>query len=265
MSEDSAQKRPGATAVLRTLLALGAVIPPLVAGAAVLVASADRRRAINTALGLWGDWGTRAAGIGLEVTGREHLTSARPAVFVLNHRSGVDPILVCALLRRDFVAVAKREIRRNPLLGPAFAFAGVVFVDRAGGAPQSPRRAQRAGGERSQDALEPALAALRSGLSLAIAPEGTRSRGDALGAFKTGAFRIAQAARVPVVPVVIHNADDVLPRGGWIMRAARVRVDVLAPVSTQGWDASRIDAHAESVRAQFLAALATGRRRTSSS
>jgi putative phosphoserine phosphatase / 1-acylglycerol-3-phosphate O-acyltransferase len=251
VNDVSRQQRPGATAVLRTLLALGAIVPPLVAGACVLATTGNRRRAINCALGGWGDWGTRAAGIQLEVTGREHLASARPAVFLLNHRSGVDPILACALLRRDFVALAKREIRRNPLLGPAFAFAGVVFVDRAGGAP---------------DALEPALLALRSGLSLAIAPEGTRSHGDALGPFKTGAFRIALAARVPIVPIVIHNADDVLPRGGWIMRAARVRVDVLPPVSTHGWDASRLEAHVESVRAQFLEALAAGaatsRRRT---
>jgi len=227
---------------VRTLLALGAVVPPLLAGAFVLAATGDRRRAINRTLGLWGDLGTRAAGIRLEVTGQAYLESARPAVFLLNHRSGVDPILACALLRRDFVAVAKHEIRRNPLLGPAFAFAGVVFVDRTGGAP---------------GALDPALAALRSGLSIAIAPEGTRARGEALGPFKTGAFRIALAARAPLVPIVIHNADDVLPRGGWVMTAARVRVDVLAPVSTQDWDATRLDAHIEAVRRQFLETLAS--------
>jgi len=243
MRDTRRQRRLGPGAILRTFLALGAVAPPLVIGACVLAATGDRRRAINRTLALWGELGTRAAGIRLDVRGREHLETDRPAVFVLNHRSGVDPILVCALLRRDFVAVAKREIRRNPWLGPAFAFAGVVFVDRASGAP---------------GALEPALAALRRGLSIAIAPEGTRGGREVLRPFRTGAFRIALAARVPVVPIVIHNADEVLPRGSWIMSPARVRVDVLPAVSTQAWDPARLDAHVAEVRRQFLEALSPG-------
>lgn len=234
-------RRPGPADGLRTLLALLAILPGLAAGAAVWLFTFDRRRALNRALGLWGALGTRAAGIRLEVEGAPHL-ARRPAVFVLNHQSGIDPILVCALLRRDFVGVAKREIRRNPVLGPAFAFVGTVFVDRAD-------RAQAA------RALAPAVATLRRGVAVAMAPEGTRSRGAAIGRFRKGAFRIAMAAGVPLVPIVIENAADVLPRGAWIMTAATVRVRVLPPLDTRGWRPETLDREVAAVERLYRRAL----------
>lgn len=228
--------------VLRTLLALLVIVPGLLAGAWTLLATRDRRRALDRAIGLWGDWGCRAAGIMLEVEGAEHLEEARPAVFVINHQSGIDPILVCALLRRGFVGVAKTEIRRNPLLGPAFAFAETVFVDR-GDTP------------RAVAALETAAETLRDGLSVAVAPEGTRSPGHVVGPFKKGAFRLAMAARVPVVPIVILNSADVLPRRHWVMTPAEVRVIVHAPIPTAQWRLDDLEGHIEDVRRIYVEAL----------
>ncbi|MDJ0786456.1 MAG: lysophospholipid acyltransferase family protein [Myxococcota bacterium] len=229
--------RTGARA-LRTLAALAVIPLGMGAGLVTGLAHRDRRRALNRTFEAWGDWGTRAAGIRLEVLGAENL-ALRPAVFLINHRSGVDPILVCALLRRDFTAIAKQEIRRNPVLGPAFSFAGVAFVDRAD-------RAQ------AVRALEPATQALGGGMALAVAPEGTRrERGAGVGPFKKGAFRVAMAARVPIVPIVIHDADDALPRGGWLMRPARVHVEVLPPIPTSGWTLDELDEEIASVRALY--------------
>lgn len=234
--------RPGLRDVGRTALAIGAIAHGLAVGLAVLAATRDRRRALNRTIATWGDLGTRAAGIRLEVTGAEHL-ERRPAVFVFNHQSGVDPMILCALLRRDFVGVAKREIRRNPILGPAFAFAGTVFIDRFDRA-------------RAIAALQPAVDALRGGLSLAIMPEGTRSDGYAVGPFKKGAFRMAMAAKAPLVPVVIENASDVLPRDGWLMRPATVRVRVHAPVPTDDWTLDDLDARIAGIRDLYVRTLA---------
>lgn len=229
---------------MRTIAAIAAIVPGLGAGVATLAATRNRRRAINRAIGVWGDLGTRAAGVRLAVSGREHL-ALRPAVFVFNHQSGADPFLLCALLQRDFVGVAKAEIRSNPLLGPAFAFAGTVFVDRSDHA-QAVR------------ALDPAIATLRRGLGILIAPEGTRSDGYGVAPFKKGAFRIALAARAPIVPIVLHDAHDLLPRGGWIMRAGTVHVSVLAPIATDAWPIEALDAHVAAVRERFAVALARG-------
>jgi len=229
-------------AALRTFAALAVIPLGLARGLGAWLATRDRRTAVDRTIDLWGRWGTRAAGITLQVRGAEWLGGPRPAVYLLNHQSGVDPIILCALLRGGFTAVAKKEIRANPLLGPAFAFAGVAFVDRA---------------DRTQAlrALAPAVDALRGGLSLAVAPEGTRSPGAAVGEFKKGAFRIAMEAGVPIVPIVLHNARDVLPRRGWLMRPATVRISVLAPIPTHDWKLERLDAEIARVRALYLEAL----------
>ena len=226
----------------RTLATLAAIAPGLASGLATLARTGERRRAINRAIERWGDLGTRACGVALEVAGGERL-ALRPAVFVFNHQSGADPFLLCALLRRDFVGVAKIEIRRNPVLGPAFAFADTVFVDRFDH-------------EQSVAALRPAIETLRRGLAILMAPEGTRSPSAELGRFKKGAFWIAMAARVPIVPIVLHNARDVLPKGGWLMRPARVRVTVLEPIATTGWNPATLADHVESVRTRFADTLA---------
>ncbi len=151
-------------------------------------------------------------------------------------------MIIAKLLRRDFTAIAKQEISRNPLVGPVFRVADTIFVDR---------RNQ----EKAIEALKPVVNTLRGGLSVAIAPEGTRSSGDRLGAFKKGPFHIAMQAGVPMVPIVIHNATDVLPKGGFFIRPSVVHVDVLAPVSTDDWSAETIDKHVAEVRGEYLRVL----------
>jgi putative phosphoserine phosphatase / 1-acylglycerol-3-phosphate O-acyltransferase len=234
--------RPSVEAVARTALAYGSLLPSAWAGLGVALANRSQREGANVLLSAWPDLATALAGIELEVTGEEHLWSHRPAVFIFNHQSAVDTLLVAKLLRRDFTGIAKQEIRRNPIFGPAFAFAGAVFIDRADSA-------------RAIDALKPALKALAEGRSIAIAPEGTRSRTPQLGRFKKGAFHIAMQARVPIVPIVFENALDVLPRGAVVLRPANVRAVVLPPVDTSGWTRESLDAEIEKIRKLYLDVL----------
>jgi putative phosphoserine phosphatase/1-acylglycerol-3-phosphate O-acyltransferase len=238
----SSRGRPSVEAIARTALAYGSLVPTAWASAAVALANRSQREGANVLLSAWPDLATALAGVELDVTGEEHLWSHRPAVFIFNHQSAVDTLLVAKLLRRDFTGIAKQEIRRNPVFGPAFAFAGVVFIDRADSA-------------RAIDALKPAVKALGEGRSIAIAPEGTRSRTKQLGRFKKGAFHIAMQARVPIVPIVFENALDVLPRGALVLRPANVRAVVLPPVDTSGWTRESLDAEIEKIRKQFLDVL----------
>ncbi len=237
--------RPSPEALARTALAYGSLVPALWGGVAVALANRSRREGANVTASTWADVATAFAGIELEVEGEEHLWSRRPAVFIFNHQSSVDVLLVAKLLRRDFTGIAKQEIRRNPLFGPAFAFAGVVFIDRADGAD-------------ARDKLEPAIRALREGRSIAIAPEGTRSRTAQLGHFKKGAFHLALQAGVPIVPIVFQNALDVLPRGALVLRPANVRAVVLPPIDTAGWTKEGLDAEIESIRKRYLEVLGAG-------
>jgi putative phosphoserine phosphatase/1-acylglycerol-3-phosphate O-acyltransferase len=230
---------PGALEVLRTSLAVGALFPSLMLGVPAAVLGWSWRRAINIAITTWGELGTALVGIDVSVEGEEHLWSHRPAVFIFNHQSGVDMLVLCRLLRRDIIAVAKQEVRRNPIFGPVFAAAGTVFIDRFNH-------------DKAVAALKPVVESIREGLSLVLAPEGTRSATGHLGRFKKGAFHMAMAAGVPIVPIVLRNTLDALPKHGIIVRPATIEVVVHPPIQTADWKLEDLDRHIEEIRNLYV-------------
>jgi putative phosphoserine phosphatase/1-acylglycerol-3-phosphate O-acyltransferase len=146
------------------------------------------------------------------------------------------------LTRRDVTGVGKQEIRRNPIFGPLFGAAGVVFIDRANSA-------------KAIEALAPAVEALRHGRSLVIAPEGTRSPTPRLGRFKKGAFRMAMQAGVPIVPVIFRNVLDAMPKNAIVVRPTTIEAVVLPPVDTSDWTLERLDEEIDAIRARYLEIL----------
>jgi putative phosphoserine phosphatase/1-acylglycerol-3-phosphate O-acyltransferase len=235
---------PGIEEIVRTALAAASLGPALALGLPTAWLDGDWREAVNLGQTTWGEVGTALAGIKVRVEGEEHLWSQRPAVFVFNHQSAIDTLLLCRVLRRDFVGVGKKEIAGYPLLGRLFRYVGTVFVDR--GSTSS-----------AIHALDEAVDALREGFSVAMAPEGTRSSTSRLGRFKKGAFHLAMRARVPVVPIVFVNALDALPRQGVVIRRATVRVVVHPPIATDEWTPESLDDRAAAVRELFLETLDT--------
>ncbi len=233
---------PGMREVVRTGLVYGAFFSAALQILPTWFLNQSRRDAVNLAVTTWGEYGSALAGIKININGEQHLWEERPAVFLFNHQSAIDVLIIAKLLRRDFTAIAKQEIATNPLVGPVFRVADTVFVDRSHH-------------ERAVEALKPVVKTLHDGLSIAIAPEGTRSAGDKLGPFKKGPFHIAMQAEVPIVPIVIHNATDVLPKGGFFVRPTTVHVDVLPPISTADWKAETIDQHVADVRQLFVDTL----------
>jgi putative phosphoserine phosphatase/1-acylglycerol-3-phosphate O-acyltransferase len=121
--------------------------------------------------------------------------------------------------------------------------AGTVFVDR---------------GDRAQAilAMQPAIEATRRGFSILVAPEGTRSGSKKLGRFKKGAFHMAMAAGVPIVPIVLRNASDALPRDGIMIHPATVEVVVHPPIPTHDWMREDLDARIAEIQRLFEETLA---------
>lgn len=233
---------PTAGDVVRTGLLYGSLVPSVGLGIAAGLLNRSKREAVNVMGSLWGDLASSAAGIDLRVEGQEHLWSDRPAVFIFNHQSGLELVLMLKLLRRDFTGIAKQELRQNPVFGPLFRAAGVVFVDRSNTA-------------KAIEALGPAVEALRHGRSLIIAPEGTRSTTAAVGRFKKGAFRLAMDAGVPIVPVVFRNVLDALPKGAFVVRPAVVEAVVLAPIDTSSWTLDTLDDQIREIRDRYIEVL----------
>jgi putative phosphoserine phosphatase/1-acylglycerol-3-phosphate O-acyltransferase len=99
--------------------------------------------------------------------------------------------------------------------------------------------------------MAPAVDRLRRGMSVVIAPEGTRSLTPRLGRFKKGAFHMAMQAGVPVVPVVFRNTYEVMRRGSLLFRPGTVDVCVLPPIDVTAWRVDDLDRHVADVRALF--------------
>jgi putative phosphoserine phosphatase/1-acylglycerol-3-phosphate O-acyltransferase len=237
----------GGPATLRGLARAAGFYGGLGAGFGVGAGVAALRRSRGPVLDIGGaigsDLGLALAGVDVAVVeGREHLWSARPCVFVFNHQSNIDPIVVMKLVRGGITGVAKKEAKRIPVFGLVFTLAGVAFVDR--GDTDQARRA-----------LAPAVEKLRAGTSLIIAPEGTRSATPRLGRFKKGAFHIALQAAVPMVPIVLRNTGEVMARGTHLVTSGRIDVAVLPPVDTATWSADTLDRHVDDVRRRFAETL----------
>lgn len=235
--------RPKLTDIARTG-SIFALLPTAMAATAPLWAlSGSKRTALNAATTIWAEFSSALARLTFDVEGEENLWSHRPAVFIFNHQSSVDTIVLAKLLKRDFTGIGKKEISRFPVIGPALRYADMVFVDRSSS-------------QKAIEAIAPVIEALRDdGLSVVMAPEGTRSRGTKLGAFKKGAFHIAMQAGVPIVPIVIHNAVDSLPKGYNIARPAEIRVTVLPPVDTSDWTIRTMNKNIKAIRQDYLDVL----------
>ncbi|MGK8521895.1 HAD-IB family hydrolase [Nocardia asteroides] len=184
----------------------------------------------------------RIAGVRIRVTGAENARSPRPAVFLFNHQSQFDIIIVPAVLGGGVTAIGKKELTKNPVFGPLMRFVGVTFIDRANTA-------------QAKAALLPVVETLRGGVSVAVSPEGTRSYTPEVGPFKKGAFHIAMQAGVPVIPVVIRNAGEICWRNAMVARPGTVDVAVLDPIDVSRWDPGRLDEKVAQVRQLFIDTL----------
>lgn len=179
-----------------------------------------------------------AADVRLDVTREVEIPPDRPYVFMSNHQSHIDiPVIYATSPVPTLRMVAKTELFRIPLWGRAMRAAEMVEVDRS-------NRAQAIA------SLERAAAALRSGISIWIAPEGSRSRTGQLGPLKKGGFHLAVDAGVPIVPLAIRGTREILPPGSRSMaRGVSVQVAYGSPISTEGQEIGDLQGRV----AQFLA------------
>jgi len=230
--------------------------PLLWAGAVVLfVVSAPfdrRRRLLHLYTSAWAYHYVKLLPLwSTEFRGVAHIEQGKTYVFVANHQSLGDILLLFGLFRH-FKWVSKREIFRVPFIGWNMRmndYVGLVRGDTAS----------------IERMLAECRAHLRRGSSVMLFPEGTRSEDGEMKAFKRGAFVLAKELDLPIVPIVIDGTRDALPKHGLLLRQEsmlRMRVSVLEPVAAS----SRTDAHelGDLVHAQMVRELARLRRDESS-
>jgi 1-acyl-sn-glycerol-3-phosphate acyltransferase len=166
----------------------------------------------------WAGAWLRAAGARVAVDGLEQVSTDGPCMIVSNHQSSLDPIVQLRVLPVSLRVLAMRELFRIPVFGSALRMIGMIEVDR-----DSPDFGEIDTG---------AARALAAGHWLLAYPEGRISPDGAVGEFRDGAFIIAIANRVPVVPVAIHGTRRIWPPGRRVIHAGPVRVAARSPLQT---------------------------------
>src|SRR5271166_2419892 len=158
---------------------------------------------------------------------RLDVIGAWPAIprpmFVTNHTSYFDSVVLAAVLPGQPIFVAKKELAPQKIAGPFLRALDTLFVDRSdpeGGVADTRK----------------ALTAAEAGRALAFFPEGTFTRAPGLLPFRMGAFVIAAHCGLHVIPVALHGTRSVLRGEQWWPRRHAVSVRIGTPIAPDGRD-----------------------------
>ncbi len=228
---------------LRTLAGFGSLFPVAAGAMGIGLLTRSRRRGVNFFTSTFSQMLLATTGVQLNVIGQENLTAQRPAVFIFNHRNQVDPVITGALVRDNWTAVGKKELARDPIMGTIGKAMDAAFIDR-----DDPASAV--------ESLHQIEELARKGLSVVIAPEGTRMDTTEVGPFKKGAFRIAMAVGIPIVPIVIRNAELVAARNSTTINPGTVDVAVFPPIPVDDWTVDTLPERMAEIRQLYLDTLA---------
>jgi 1-acyl-sn-glycerol-3-phosphate acyltransferase len=170
---------------------------------------------------LWARLILKTCRVEVEVKGRENLAPGRTYVLASNHQSLFDTPIVFAYLPLSFRILYKKSLNRIPFLGWHLFLSGHIGVER-----ESPVKAS--------ESLDRAAERIRSGTSVVVFPEGTRSYDGAMRRFRKGSFRLAVKAATPVVPLSISGSRLVMSRGKVTVYPGKVRLTIGEPIPVDG-------------------------------
>ena len=173
-------------------------------------------------------------GVKVTVTIPDECKDLGPAVYVANHQTNWDIVVLTGAVQPGVVAVGKKSLVWLPLFGILFYLSGNILIDRSNRS-------------RAIDTIRQVVDKIRSRqISIWMFPEGTRSRGRGLLPFKTGAFHTAMQAGVPIVPIVASSYAGQVDLNRW--HNGEVLVDVLPALDSQRWQRDQVRECADEVR-----------------
>lgn len=161
------------------------------------------------------------AGVRVRITGREKIQAGCNYVFLSNHQGNADGLVLFHSIPRDFRALVKREMMAIPVLSLLMKQVRFVPIDRRDS-------------EQARLSIDQGIRLLEEGYSFVAFPEGTRSRGGNLGAFKKGVFIMALKAGTPVMPVTIVGSRRIQRPGEYRIHPGTVEVIFHDAIATVG-------------------------------
>ena len=157
-------------------------------------------------------------GIRVEVEGNCDLED-KSFLYVGNHRSDFDSLILIAYTKRPIVFIGKSEIKKMPFIGKWFTDIGCIFIDREDA-------------KASMAAIVEGIKRLKNGYSLVIFPEGGRTREEGIREFKPGSMKLATKSGVDIVPVTFYNTEECYERYHKL-KPAKVKMAVGEPINVE--------------------------------
>lgn len=162
--------------------------------------------------------GIRVFGLKPDITGMENIHRQENYIFLSNHLSNLDPVMLLPEIPVRIAVFIKRPLMRIPILGYCMRLAGFIPVDRRGEV------------EAARASIRTALGVLQSGVSVASFVEGTRSPNGRLLPFKKGPFYLAMESKAPIIPVSIYGTEKMMRKGSLAIRRGTARIIFHKPI-----------------------------------
>ena len=181
----------------------------------------------------------RVAGIKVQTRGLENFDPDKSCIFMCNHQSNFDILVLFSALPAQFRWIAKAELFKIPLFGHAMRGAGYISIERKDR-------------KKAIQSLKQAAERIRSGASVMIFPEGTRSPDGNIGEFKKGGFILAYDAGVPVIPLVLNGTWSIMSKDSFRIKRGNVTLSVLPAVNVTDYSKADKPKLIEDVREKIL-------------
>lgn len=156
----------------------------------------------------------------VEVSGRENIDKNTSFVFVSNHQSAFDIFLIYGYLNHNFKWMMKKSLEKIPFVGIACRISKHIMVDRSSASA-------------IQQTMQRAQSILQHGMSLVVFPEGSRTPDGKLKQFKRGAFSLAADFNLPIVPMTIEGAYQVMSKSTFRVTPGKIRLTIHKPFSIE--------------------------------
>ncbi len=153
----------------------------------------------------------------VKVTGHENIDRKRSYVFIANHQGAYDIFAIYGYLDHRFKWMMKKSLEKIPFVGFACKCAGHIFVDNSSSTAII-------------NTMRAAESQLKNGGSLVVFPEGSRTFTGKMGRFKRGAYQLASEFKMPLVPVTIDGAFEVMPRTAILPKYGKIILTIHKPV-----------------------------------
>jgi 1-acyl-sn-glycerol-3-phosphate acyltransferase len=214
----------------------GIVVTAFMSGCAVAFAYiTPNENTIHKVAKIWANMLLTLTSTKVDVIGRENILFGKPQIFMANHQSDFDILIVLSYIPGQFRWIVKKELFTIPLFGSAMRNAGYIEIDRQNR-------------ERAMMSIDKAAQKIREGKSVMSFPEGTRSRDGKIKPFKQGMFYLAIISGVPIVPITIIGAGKIMQKRSLRIRPGKITMVIDKPVDVTGFSIENRHELIENVR-----------------